>query len=378
MDTVQNQNFKKFKYFQFICEFFFIKENDWREGCESFEGIAIYSQILLKIHSRYKILLLEYIEKGYIEPCYTKTLYEGKTVQSYNVSKGLCKNYRITKSGKKYYTDNINKYDKCEENLQIKIERKITVSIRKALQKSFDESLIITNKKLHKTDNRYHTKWCVVPKDFRNSFRTFSKEKMLFDMDISCAFPSMLCEILNNTNNMLEKYLKECNMGENEIDKKEISLYTKFVHNCDFYEHIRMLSNTSMSRNEIKKEILAIYNSDESQFEYKSQNNPELYKFFKQCFPTILKSFSNFKKNKTYTGAVLAKLIETPLMKKIHTNLKSTFGKDLKFQYLFDGIEAFGKEMEIQKKVEIYEQMTQVINDSLKDYKYITISLTIK
>jgi len=65
-------------------------------------------------------------------------------------------------------------------------------------------------------------------------------------------------------------------------------------------------------------------------------------------------------------------------MKKIHTTLKTTFGRDLKVQYLFDGIEAFGKEMELQKKAEIYTQMKYIIHDSLKDYKYINIDLIMK
>lgn len=328
MKRSKREDNTNYNFYRFI-DIIFIKGGEPR--WDAYMGRDVYSQYIKKMFGdEYKRIVIEpLIEQNVIRLASDK----------YGVGK-FCKKYRLTSEGYKFFL-NLKKEEKFMEAKQAKKK------INNGLNKIFNES--IDYKVYSDKDNRIHSPWTVVPKDWRHNHILPNGDKLVLDIDIACAYPSMVKEYIVNNN------ILHC---------------SGFFNIEDIYTHLIETSETDMTRDEMKRVFNAILNSSSKNLKTFRGKYKKTYNTFKTEFPSIAEMILNINDSESYMGGILARNYEKPIISNLLTSISAKLSNH-QLMPIFDGIEVWGNKLTDDDKYIIEE----TIEKELKKYKYIEMEL---
>lgn len=227
--------------------------------------------------------------------------------------------------------------------LSKKVERKPNKRLNKHLQEIFDKSITVNQYSI--ADARIHSSWCSVPSQQRHTFTQIDGKKLLLDIDLECAYPSMLAEL--------------------HRDKGFDMMFLG-----DFYNNVIREAGLNLDRDEAKKLFLVYLNSPaEKRSEFKGELT-KLEKYFSNNFPLIASFIAEKNKLGEYLGGYLARQYEAPVIFDLQNLIKSDpILAPLSSVIIYDGIEIWGEALTSLQR----QRITELCSTALSCYKYLRV-----
>jgi len=332
-----NKKYDLIKFYEMI----FIKDRKWRDTAS--KGIEINSQYLKRCFGDdYKKRVIDFlISNGHLKVISDKYCY-GENIKCF------CKKYAITETTNDFYNSL-----KSIPSLNAKRSEK---RFSNGLNRLFDDSLNFSEYSIK--DNRIHSPWVTVPKEIRHNHIRSNGNKLVYDIDIKTAYPSMIMEYINN---------------KPEFEGEDVNF--KQLFNGDFYYNLINLLEVYCHRKEMKVLFNSFVNSNEDQIIKYRGKLLNLSKRFIDEFPIISSWIIDHNIGNEFLGGFLAKEFEKPIIKSLKDDLTSLLPSylhcsgfnDIEIIIIFDGLEIWGSEY----SDDIYSMICNSIQKIEKNYDFI-------
>lgn len=313
---------KQILNYHLFIQYFFISKGAFKSAA-FYPGIDLYSQKVLELFgSGYKAnVIAPLIELGLLR----------LVSDSYKVGE-FCKKYALCAPAVQFYAD---LERKVRDPLVVGKDKVIKKRLNKHLQDAFDQSVMFAQYSI--ADARIHSSWCSVPSEQRHTFIQGNGKRLLLDLDLECAYPSMLAEY-----------------------HRDSGFYRLFLG--DFYSNVIREAQLTLTRDEVKKAFLAFLNSPADKRAEFRDELATLADYFNQAFPDIAAFIAEKNKGGEYLGGFLARQYEAPIMFDVQTLIKSDpILTPLSSVIIYDGIEIWGDRITPVQRQRISEVCSVVL-----------------